>query len=176
MGSRLSFVVSNVIICGLIVSTLSRFHSKRCISCVKSRKIIFLQLFSTFLKINYNCHLMVLKWSRVVSGLQRVVFEPYWHPYQFWWKNFFDFKMTYLKLFFASGLQLGLKMAIYDGLSRTQVVILGLPMRPCAWKDEDHDHIKLFTWAFCEKIISRKNFEKKFLSWLRLKENGLKSC
>ena len=95
------------------------------------------------------------------SGLQKVVFEPYWHPYQFWWKNFFDFKMTYLKLFFTEALQIGLKMAIYDGFSRIQVTILCVSVRPCAWKDEEHDHTKLFTWAFCEKIISRKIFEKK---------------
>ena len=54
-----------------------------------------------------------------------------------------------------------MKIAIYDGFSRIQVAILGVPVRPCAWEDEEHDHIKLFTWAFCEKIISRKNFEKK---------------
>ena len=60
-------------------------------------------------------------------------------------KIFFDFKMTYLKLFFASELQIGLKMAIYDGFYTIQVAILGVPVRPCAWEDEEHDDIKLFT-------------------------------
>ena len=109
------------------------------------------------------------------SVLQRVVFEPYWHPYQFWWKQFFDFKMTYLKLIFASGLQIGLKMAIYDGFSRIPVAILGVSVRPCAWEDEEHDHIKLFTWAFCEKIISRKNFEKKVFVMAQTQGKWLKT-
>ena len=53
--------------------------------------------------------------------------------------------MTYLKLFFTEALQIGLKMAIYDGFSRMQVTILGVPVRLYAWEDEEHDHIKLFT-------------------------------
>ena len=69
--------------------------------------------------------------------------------------------MTYLELVFAKTLQNSLKMAIYDRFSSIKVAILVVPMHPCAWEDEEHDHIKLSTWAFCEKIISRKNFEKK---------------
>ena len=46
---------------------------------------------------------------------------------------------------FAEALQNSLKIAIYDGFSRFQVTILGVPVRPCAWKDKEHDHIKLFT-------------------------------
>ena len=60
-------------------------------------------------------------------------------------KKFFDFKMTYLKLFFASQPQGSLKIAIYDGFSRIQVAILGVSVRPCAWEDQEHDHIKLST-------------------------------
>ena len=89
-----------VIVCNtclyIIQHTLRRFHSKSCISCEKSLSTTF---FSTFLRITSNCHVRVLKWSRVPSGFQRVVFEPYWHPYEFSRKKFFDFKMTYFKLF-----------------------------------------------------------------------------
>ena len=53
--------------------------------------------------------------------------------------------MTNLKLFFIEALQIGLKMANYDAFSRVQVAILGVSVRPCAWEDEEHDHIKLST-------------------------------
>jgi len=63
-------------------------------------------------------------------------------------KKFFDLKMTHLKLFLASRLQIGLKMAIYDGFSRMQVAILGVSVVPSAFKHEAHDHIKLSTSPF----------------------------
>ena len=47
-------------------------------------------------------------------------------------------------------------------------------MRPCAWEDEEHDHIKLFTWAFCEKIISHKNFEKQVFVLVQTQGKWLK--
>ena len=53
--------------------------------------------------------------------------------------------MTYLELFFTEDFQIGLKMAIYHGFSRIQVAILGISVRPCAWEDEEHGHIKLST-------------------------------
>eukprot|EP00493_Phyllostaurus_siculus_P024274 UN24613 len=51
--------------------------------------------------------------------------------------------MTYLQLFFAEELQSSLKMAIYDRFSRIQLSILGVSVRPCAWKDKEHDHIEI---------------------------------
>ena len=82
--------------------------------------------------------------------------------------------MTYLKLFFASGLQIRLKMAISDGFSRIQVAILGVSVGPCGWEDEEYDHIKLSAWGFCEKTISRKNFEKKVFVMAQTQEKWLK--